>query len=101
MDRCALCKGKLRKHKELKDEVEIKGWKCSKCKETYFSSNELLKWEIFSGRRKNNVRKIRKVGNSFTVTLPNTFVRADNINNNDLAIFKRHKDGYILQIVHL
>jgi hypothetical protein len=101
MDTCAVCKSKLKKYKEKKDGVELKGWKCTGCKETYFSSNELLKWEILSGRRKDNVRKIRKVGNSFTVTLPNTFVKADEINNNDLAIFKRHKNGYILQIIHV
>jgi len=75
MERCVICKGKLTDHKEKKDGVEIHGWKCTKCNETYFSSNELLKWEVLSGRRKDNVRKIRKVGNSFTVTFPNIFIK--------------------------
>jgi len=100
MERCVICKGKLTDHKEKKDGVEIHGWKCTKCNETYFSSNELLKWEVLSGRRKDNVRKIRKVGNSFTVTFPNIFIKNDEIHDNDLAIFKKKKDGYLVQIIH-
>ena len=101
METCALCKGKLRKYKELKDKVELRGWKCSRCGETFFASNELLKWELLSGRRKDNVRKIRKVGNSYIITLPNIFVRDDKINEDDLAIFKKNKDGYQIKILHL
>ena len=100
MERCVICKEKLTDHKEKKDGVEIHGWKCTKCNETYFSSNELLKWEVLSGRRKDNVRKIRKVGNSFTVTFPNIFIKNDEIHDNDLAIFKKKKDGYLVQIIH-
>ena len=100
MEKCVLCKGKLTKHKEKKDGVDISGWKCTKCNETFFSSQDLLKWEVLSGRRKDNVRKIRKVGNSFTVTFPNIFVKKDEIHDNDLAIFKKKKDGYLVQIIH-
>ena len=101
MEKCVLCKGRLTDHKEKKDGVEIHGWKCTKCSETYFSSKELLKWEVLSGKRKDNVRKIRKVGNSFTVTFPNIFVKNDNIHDNDRAIFKKKKDGYSVQIIHI
>jgi hypothetical protein len=113
MEKCALCKGKLKKHKEKKDGVDISGWKCTKCNETFFSSHDLLKWEVLSGsshdllkwevlsgRRKDNVRKIRKVGNSFTVTFPNIFVKKDEIHDNDLATYKKKKDGYLVQIIH-
>lgn len=100
MERCAICKGKLEDHKEKRDGVEIKGWKCSKCDETYFSSNELLRWEVLSGKRTDNVRKIRRVGNSLTITFPNIFVKNDEIHDDDLAIFKKTKKGYLLQIIH-
>ena len=100
MERCAICKGKLKNHKEKRDGVEIKGWKCSKCSEIYFSSNELLRWEVLSGKRTDNVRKIRKVGNSLTVTFPKILVKSDEIHGDDFAIFKKTKEGYLLQIVH-
>lgn len=102
MEKCVLCKGELKDHKEKKDGIKIRGWKCTKCNETYFASNELLKWEVLSGRRKDNVRKIRKIGNSLSVTFPNIFVKADNIHDNDLAIFKKDKKkgGYTIQIIH-
>lgn len=100
MERCALCKGKLKNHKERRDKIEIMGWKCTKCGETFFSSNELFRWEVLAGKRKDNVRKIRKVGNSYTITLPNIYVKADNIQDNDFAIFKKKKEGYLLQIIH-
>ncbi len=99
MERCAICKGKLEDHKEKRDGVEIKGWKCSKCDETYFSSNELLRWEVLSGKRTDNVRKIRRVGNSLTITFPNIFVKNDEIHDDDFAIFKKTKKGYLLQII--
>jgi len=100
MERCVLCKGKLKEHREKKEEIEINGWKCSKCSETYFSSNEILRWEVLSGKRRDNVRKIRRVGNSLSVTFPNIFVKEDEIHDNDLAIFKKTKKGYLLQIIH-
>lgn len=100
MERCAICKEKLEDHKENRDGVEIKGWKCSKCNETYFSSNELLRWEVLSGKRTDNVRKIRRVGNSLTITIPNIFVKNDEIHDDDFAIFKKTKKGYLIQIIH-
>jgi len=95
-----MCKGELKDHEQLKDDIEIHGWKCSECGETYFTSQELLRWEVLSGRRKDNVRKVRKIGNSLAVTFPSTFVKSDAIHDNDLAIFKKTKDGYLLQIIH-
>ena len=99
MEKCALCKGSLKKYKEKRDGVLIMGWKCTSCGESFLTANELLRWEIHSGKRKDNVRKIRKVGNSYTVTLPTSFVKADNISENDIAIFKKNKEGYLIQII--
>ena len=100
MERCAICKGELTEHKEKMDAVEVRGLRCTKCGETFFSSSELLRWEIMSGKRKDNVRKIRKIGNSLTITLPSVFVKSDDISDNDLAIFKKKKNGYLIQIIH-
>lgn len=102
MQKCAICNGELEEYKEKKDGIEIRGWKCNKCGEIFFSANELLRWEVLSGRRKDNVRKIRRIGNSLTVTLPNFFVKTDDIHDNDLAVFKKNKKkgNFSIQIIH-
>lgn len=74
MERCALCKGELHPHKEKSEGIEIKGWKCGKCRETFFSASEMLRWEVLTGRRSAMIRKVREIGNSIAVTLPKKLV---------------------------
>lgn len=90
----------MKAYSETKDNVDIHGFQCAKCGETFFSASEILRWEVLSGRRKENVRKIRKVGNSVTVTLPNKLVEEDDVKNDDYAIFLKTRDGYMIRIVH-
>ena len=100
MERCVICKGKIIEGAELRDGVELKGWKCTKCGETYIPSGEVLRWEILTGRRKGYVRKIRTVGNSKVVTLPERLIAEAKIHINDLVLFEKMKDGILLRIIH-
>ncbi len=100
MKKCIVCEGDLREYSELSEEVEIKGWKCTECGETFFTSSEMLRWEVLTGRRPKEVRKVRKMGNSLMVTLPNELVRDTGIHSDDLALFKKVKDGILIEIVH-
>ncbi|MFH0986948.1 MAG: hypothetical protein V1911_02755 [Candidatus Micrarchaeota archaeon] len=53
MEKCALCNGKLKIHEEKNEKALIKGMECAKCKETFFSSSEIVRWEKLTNRRKN------------------------------------------------
>lgn len=100
MKKCILCEGDLSEHSEMNDEVVINGWKCKECGETYFTSTEMLRWEVLTGRRSKDVRKVRKIGSSLMVTLPNELVKDTGIHNDDLALFKKVKEGILIEIVH-
>ena len=99
MDKCALCKGALKKHSEVSDSIRINGWKCMKCGETFFPSSEILRWEILTGRRK-NVRKIGKIGDSLAVRIPKILAESFGIKEGDYAFFENPKKGILeLRIV--
>lgn len=36
MNTCALCGGNLKEYEEDMEGVNVKGWKCQKCSETFF-----------------------------------------------------------------
>lgn len=101
MERCALCKGELKPHKEVNAGVEINGWKCKKCEETFFPASEMLRWEVLTGRRSDIARKVREIGNSMTVTLPKKLVVEIGIHENDYILFEKAKDGMMLKVIRL
>ncbi|MDP6155160.1 MAG: AbrB/MazE/SpoVT family DNA-binding domain-containing protein [Candidatus Thermoplasmatota archaeon] len=100
MKKCIVCDGDISEYSEISEDVEINGWKCNECEETFFTSNEMLRWEVLTGRRPKNVRKVRKMGSSLMVTLPNELVKNTGIHSDDLALFKKVKEGILIEIVH-
>ena len=55
---------------------------------------------MLTGRRSKDVRKVGKLGNSLMVTVPNELVKDDGIHSDDLALFKKVKEGILIEIVH-
>ncbi len=100
MERCVLCRGELNLHKEKSDGVEIKGWKCKKCEETFFLASEMVRWEVLTGKRSDLARKVRKIGNSIVVTLPKKLVKEIGIHKDDYILFEKTKRGTLLKVVH-
>ena len=100
MNECALCKGKIEKNEEINEGVKIKGWRCKKCGETFFTSTEMLRWEVLTKKRKEKVRKVRKIGNSFVVTLPHSLVKEEKLSTDDSILFEKSKHGLIVKIIH-
>jgi hypothetical protein len=101
MKKCALCGEEgLEPYKESREGVETKGWKCAACGETFFPSSEMLRWEVLTGRRKAFVRKVRAIGNSIVVTLPDKLVKEKGIHENDFVLFQSDKKGTLLKIIH-
>jgi hypothetical protein len=100
MERCVLCKGFLESYKEVSEGVEIKGWKCKKCHETFFPSSEMLRWEVLTGKRSQMARKVREIGNSVVITLPKKLVKEEGIHKNDYILFERTEKGMLMKVIH-
>jgi hypothetical protein len=100
MEKCVLCGGFLESYKEVSEGVEIKGWKCKKCQETFFPSSEMLRWEVLTGRRSQMARKVRWIGNSMAVTLPKKLVEEEGIHKDDYILFEKTEKGMLMKIVH-
>ncbi len=100
MERCAICKGPLKKYTEVSEGVRIRGWKCQGCSETFFPSSEMLRWEVLTGRRKSLARRVRVVGHSKVVTLPEKLVEEEKIHDKDLVLFEKIRDGLLLKVIH-
>lgn len=99
MEKCVICGGMLGKHSEISEGVLIRGWKCKKCGEGFFPSTEMLRWEVLTGRRKKFARKVRCVGTSKVVTLPEEIIAKENIHESDFILFQKIKQGILLKII--
>ena len=67
---CYKCNGTLNTAKYVKEDVELKCLKCSQCGEEYFTSSELVRFDILSGKQK-AIRHFNSVDDStiFTSTI--------------------------------
>jgi len=95
--RC-ICGGKLVGTIVKKKGIAIHGQKCIKCREVYFPSSQIAKYEMLTGRDVIK-RKIRSSGNSFVITVPTQFVKSLKIHENDIAIYQQEKEGFKVKIV--
>ena len=85
---CPLCKGKLKKVTETRRNIALAGYKCGKCDEIFFSSGEIVKYEILTGKRE-TVRTVGKVGNSIIIRIPSKLATEFGIRKGDLAYFEK------------
>ncbi|MDI6654598.1 MAG: hypothetical protein ABH874_00510 [Methanobacteriota archaeon] len=51
IDKC-LCGGKLEDVAVVRDGIHLLGQKCVKCNEIYFDAEEMLRYEMLTGKRK-------------------------------------------------
>jgi len=66
--------------------------RCSKCGEEYFTSSELIRFDMLTGRRK-LIRKFGILGDSTIVRVPNEIIRKFNIEPGDYGVFVEKPDG--------
>ena len=75
------CGGSMKKIKTEWKGIEVRGWKCSKCNEEIINPADAQKvLEIERARKKNLLTvKLRKVGKSNVVTVPQPIIEAENL----------------------
>ena len=75
------CGGKMEKIKTEWKGIEVRGWKCGKCNEEIINPADAQKaLEMERARNKNLLTvKLRKVGKSNVVTVPQPIMEAENL----------------------
>ena len=75
------CGGKMEKIRTEWKGIEVRGWKCSKCSEEIINPVDAQKaLEIVKAMKKNLLTvKLRKVGKSNVVTVPQPIIIAENL----------------------
>lgn len=94
-----MCGGRLEKTIEKREGVRLRGMKCIKCGEVYIGGDELLKFEILTGRRKSLARKVSRVGASKVVRIPSKILEQFNIKLGDYVVFEPKRDEISLKVV--
>ena len=94
-----VCGGELTKTFEKREGIKLKGMRCVKCNEVYISGDELLKFEILTGRRKSLARKISKVGSSKVVRIPSKILEQFDIKLGDYVLFEPTGEEIRLKVV--
>ncbi len=75
------CGGKMEKIRTEWKGIEVRGWKCDKCGEEVLNPSDAQKaLEMERARNKNLLTvKLRKVGKSNIVTVPQPIIEAENL----------------------
>lgn len=99
MKTCYKCNTDVNISKCVKEGIELDCLKCPKCAEEYFTSSELIKLDILSGRRK-MVRKFGILGDSTIMRFPPNLVKHYKIEPGDFGIFEEVPEGILIKPVH-
>lgn len=99
MKTCYKCNNDVKIAKCVKEGISLNCLRCSKCGEEYFTSSELLKFDILTGKRK-MVRKFGSLGDSVVMRLPPKILKDFKINPGDYALFEERPEGILIKPVH-
>lgn len=93
---CYKCGNKVKVAKCIKEGVSLNCLKCQKCGEEYFTSSELIKFDILTGKRK-LVRKFGVLGDSTIMRFPNKILNDFKIKPGDYGIFEEKPEGILIK----
>ncbi len=99
MKTCYKCNTNVKTATCVKEGVELHCLRCPKCKEEYFTSSELIKFDILTGRRA-MVRKFGVLGDSMVMRFPPKVLDDYGIKPGDYALFEEKPEGILIRPVH-
>ena len=94
IDKCYKCKIKVKATKVTKKGIKLNCLKCPKCKEEFFTSEELIKYDLIRGK-KSILRRFGILGDSMIIRVPPKIIEEAKIEPGDYAEFEM-KNGKIL-----
>lgn len=99
MKTCYLCGTEVKSARCRKEGVLLNCMRCPKCGEEYFTSSEILKFDIKTGRR-SMVRKFGTLGDSTYMRFPPKVLEKFKIKPGDYGVFEERPDGILIRPVH-
>ena len=99
MKTCYKCGKDVQVAKCVKEGVTLDCMKCPGCGEEYFTSSELLKFDIKTGKRK-LVRKFGVLGDSTVMRFPTKVLDDYKIKPGDYGVFEEKPEGILIKPVH-
>lgn len=99
MKNCYKCGAEIQSTQCVKDKIKLNCMKCPKCGEEYFTSSELIKYDILSGKRK-MVRKFSTLGDSTIIRFPTSVLENYKIKAGDYGVLEEKDDGILIRPVH-
>ena len=99
MKTCYKCGSNVKSSKCIKDGISLDCMRCSDCGEEYFTSSELIKHDILTGKRK-LIRKFGILGDSTILRLPSEVLKNYKIKPGDYGVFEERPDGFLIKPVH-
>jgi len=99
MKNCYRCGSRIKAAKSIKEGVSLNCMRCPKCGEEYFTSSELIKFDIKTGRRK-LIRKFGVMGDSTIMRFPSQVLKDYKIKPGDYGLFENTPDGILIKPIH-
>ncbi|MBI2126001.1 MAG: AbrB/MazE/SpoVT family DNA-binding domain-containing protein [Thaumarchaeota archaeon] len=99
IEKCYKCGTGVKAARSVKEGIELNCLKCVKCGEEYFTSSELVRFDILKGTRR-LVRKFGVLGSSTIARIPNSIVEELNIKPGDYGVFEKRPDGILIRPYH-
>lgn len=96
MKTCYKCGTDVKITKCVKEGATLDCLKCPKCGEEYFTSSELMRFDIKTGRRK-LIRKFGILGDSTIMRFPNQVLDDFHIKPGDYGAFEKRPDGILIK----
>lgn len=99
MKACYKCGANVQIDRCIKEGVTLDCLKCPKCGEEYFTSSELIKFDIKTGRRQ-LVRKFGVLGDSTVMRFPTKLIKDFHIKPGDYGVFEKRPEGILIKPIH-
>ena len=100
MKECYKCGNDVKISKCIKEGITLNCLKCPKCEEEYFTSSELIKFDIKKGNRK-LIRKFGVLGSSTVIRFPNEILKDYKISPEDYGVFEKKPGGILIKPIHV
>lgn len=99
MEKCYKCRTNVITSKCVKEGITLNCLKCPKCGEEYFTSSELVKFDIKTGRRE-LIRKFGVLGDSTVIRFPNKVLKDYKIKPGDYGVLEERAEGILIRPIH-
>lgn len=99
METCYKCKTNVKIDKCVKEGITLNCLKCPKCGEEYFTSSELIKFDILTGKRE-LIRKFGVLGDSIIMRFPIKILKDFKIKPGDYGVFEEKPEGILIKHIN-